>query len=328
MQGLVRSANEITASLIGGLARADEVTPTFANALERGANRVRARAPAVSETLRAMASAVRTNNPAALHAIEKSQGAHPLDGNAAALRDLARASAGVLAPPHEDFSAAIEDEKEIAAGVAGFIPVAAEIVSLPDLLASIKHLARDRNAAAVVETAFAGAALVPGLQFLKKERSIAGPMALRAAAVLEDPVARAGLKRLARSLPEKTYALVESEVRLTNVARTELIARLERHIPELPPSIRDVAARCRNGLQDHLKPSDVVGWVRDHAGLPVRQMGSGRVFEHEKEVKEVLLSMKKIATKLELVGGDALQETKHGLYELSSRLAKLAEIVK
>ncbi len=325
VQGLVRSANQIAASLIGGLSRADEATPIFANALDRGANRIRACAPAVSETLRAMATAVRANDPAALHAIEKSQGDHPLDGNAAALRDLAKASARVISPPREDFSASIDAEKEVAAAIAGFVPVAAEIAALPDIVRAGGHVYHGRDSA-IFELAFAGAALVPGLQFLKEGRSFAGPAALKAAAMFEDPAARQGMKILAETISSEAHTALKAELRILNVARTELVEQLERHLPSLPQNERKIAMKCQNSLRDHLHPSDVVGWLRDKMGKPVRK-AEGEAFQHLKEVDDAMKSMKTLIGKFKALSLDELRTTESGLRETLARLKLIADKV-
>ncbi|MEL6341206.1 MAG: hypothetical protein AAFQ65_14970 [Myxococcota bacterium] len=49
---------------------------------------------------------------------------------------------------------------------------------------------------------------------------------------------------------------------------------------------------ARNALDDHLKPSDLIGAFRDHAGLPIRTSGDGKAHRHDLEVEYGLNSLR------------------------------------
>jgi hypothetical protein len=289
----------------------------------RIAGRLSARSPQLRDTLNAIVDALKRNDAPTLRTIAAAHQSDPLDGTAIAVRDIARATERFVNATPVDLQPVLETM----AIAANFAPLLGQVISGVELARAIQHL-RDSRDGAALEVGLAGTAFLPALGFLKVGRSLAGREILKEAAKITEPAARSGLRQLTRVLTPKTHALVASEVRVINVARVELIARLERHCREVPESTQQLLRRCQRSLRDHLEAADVVGWIRDSVDLPVRKSGSGIAFQHKTEVRAVLDSIKNTVEKMEKMDAtDALiEETKRGLMELRSRLRALEKI--
>ncbi|MCG8418724.1 MAG: polymorphic toxin type 28 domain-containing protein [Proteobacteria bacterium] len=77
------------------------------------------------------------------------------------------------------------------------------------------------------------------------------------------------------------------------MARRELLVRWQLVLVDegLSIGVRANLGKARNALQDHLKPDDLAGALRDKLGLPVRKSGSGAEWDHFGEVKDGLRSL-------------------------------------
>ncbi|XYI02103.1 RHS repeat-associated core domain-containing protein [Sorangium sp. So ce1128] len=167
----------------------------------------------------------------------------------------------------------------------GFVPIVGQIADLRDIAAAASKFANGQSGAAL-EFGMAVVAVVPGLDFLKGGTK-AGRKALREAAEEGiEGVAEAGVKRAAKRLSKEGAARAAKELKALSVARTELIARMERMAgdPNVPEALRNTVTRAKNALHDHLTPSDLSGALRDALGLPVRKPGAGEAFGHAEEV--------------------------------------------
>jgi len=183
--------------------------------------------------------------------------------------------------------------------VVGFIPIVGQLADLRDLLKALSDLA-DHKEGAIIGVAAGVVGFIPGLDFLKAGGTVAGRAALRDAAEHIDDVALSGLKVLERKLGPATAEQLEKQVRVINVMRTELGARLDAVMLHLPQNERGLAKKLRNALHDHATPADVVGAMRDVNGLPVAK-GAKKMFDHFKEVGDALNSTKALLEALDSV---------------------------
>jgi hypothetical protein len=73
-------------------------------------------------------------------------------------------------------------------------------------------------------------------------------------------------------------------------ARQKLISKLDALLNDssLSERSRQRLETLRNAMRDHLKPSDLSGALRDKLEMPVRESGSGRIWNHEREVDNAL----------------------------------------
>ncbi|WP_437606295.1 RHS repeat-associated core domain-containing protein [Sorangium sp. So ce834] len=177
----------------------------------------------------------------------------------------------------------------------GLLPVVGQIADIRDIGAAARNVMEGKDGAAI-ELGIAVVAVVPGLDLLKGGTK-AGRKALREAA--EEGIegtAGAGMKRAAKRLSKAGAAKAAKELKALNVARTEMMARLDVMIgdPRLSEAMHNTLKHAQNALSTHLKPSDLSGALRDTLGLPVRRPGTGEAFEHLKEVNEGLASLENV----------------------------------
>lgn len=127
---------------------------------------------------------------------------------------------------------------------------------------------------------------------------------------------QAGMKRLKYELPKDVLKRAKEKPVVLNVARTELIAKLDNLLlnPILSVETKAALTKARNSLRDHLTQDDLVGALRDKFGKEVRQSGSGNIFDHLKEVNEAQNSLRTATNKLV----KELQKTPKGTIEFSN----------
>jgi hypothetical protein len=109
------------------------------------------------------------------------------------------------------------------------------------------------------------------------------------------PKAQSGMKQLKYELPKEIMAKAKEQLITINVARTELIARLDGLITtsNLLKDTKNILASARNSIKDHLTQDDLVGALRDVFGKEVRRSGDGKIYNHLGEVQDAIKSIKK-----------------------------------
>ncbi len=105
--------------------------------------------------------------------------------------------------------------------------------------------------------------------------------------------AQSGLKALRGSLSKDGLEKAKNQIITLNVARTELIARLDNLIKNsnLLPDTKEFLNRSKNSLLKNLKQDDLVGALRDKFGKDVHRSGGGYTYQHLKEVNQGLISL-------------------------------------
>lgn len=106
-------------------------------------------------------------------------------------------------------------------------------------------------------------------------------------------VAEAGMKRIKNEIPKEVMRQAKEQLVTLNVARTELIARLDNLVKNgnLLSDTKKVLGSAKNSLEYNLKQDDLVGALRDKFNQPVRVSGSGEAFDHLQEVRQGLNSL-------------------------------------
>ncbi len=110
-------------------------------------------------------------------------------------------------------------------------------------------------------------------------------------------ISQKGMKRLKYDLPKDVLKRAKEKLVVLNVARTELIARLDNllsNTPNLSQKLTIDIRKAKNTLQNGLKQDDLVGALRDIYSKPVRESGSGKVWDHQQEVEQGINSLKKL----------------------------------
>lgn len=225
----------------------------------------------------------------------------PLDFARAELKAIAHTIVSqqiIFAEPQEDVASflrgALFGETHTWAGTGGamalgFVPVLGQLADVRDIVKALRHWGPD---GAGLELAAAAIGVIPGADFLKAGRSAASREVLQQAADQLNSVSVRGLKTIEQRLGTEVAAKVEARVRLINVVRAELTARIDVVLGgNVPPPVRKALAKLRNAVTDHAAPNDVVGAFRDVHGLPVRNPQGG-FFDHEKEVGDVVKSLR------------------------------------
>jgi hypothetical protein len=107
-------------------------------------------------------------------------------------------------------------------------------------------------------------------------------------------IAKAGLKRASRVLSKEGAELAKAELKKLAADRTRLLKVIDQIIRDPRLSQRACAwlTDARNALENNLKPEDLVGALRDGLNVPVRESGTGRVFDHAKEVQDAVVSLR------------------------------------
>lgn len=106
-------------------------------------------------------------------------------------------------------------------------------------------------------------------------------------------VAQSGLKALRQSLSKESLSKAKEQLITLNIAKTEVVARLDDLSATAKLSQRAQAnvRAARNSLIRNLTQDDLVGALRDIYGKPVKQSGSGRIWNHRQEVQQGLNSL-------------------------------------
>jgi hypothetical protein len=174
--------------------------------------------------------------------------------------------------------------------VIGFVPVAGQIADGRDIVAAI----RDRDWERLPLVALG---VIPGLDFLKAGR---GLTRVERGLVREaygrglDRISEEGLQKLAMAerLSNEACALLRARLVELEVHRAVAIARLDRiaTMDDVPTNAQRALQRAGNGLKDHLKTRDLIGAMRDMAGVPVMK-GNEQAFAHHQEVGEALANL-------------------------------------
>ena len=107
-------------------------------------------------------------------------------------------------------------------------------------------------------------------------------------------IAQSGLKALRGTLSKEGIAEAKKRLVTLNVARTELMARLDNLIANsnLLSDTKIALSKAKNSTKDHLTQDDLVGALRDVLNKPVKQSGSGYTFDHLGEVQDSLNSLR------------------------------------
>ena len=207
--------------------------------------------------------------------------------------------------------------------VNGVLPGLSQAQALHALPHALRHAASG-NGLVYLELGVAAGAIVPGLAFIR-HGSVASRETLRAATEL-GPIAESGLKHATAVMSADGAALARKELKVLNVARTELLARIARlEHPTMKLGERfDALLRV---LTNHLKPVDLIGALRDEVGVPVRAAGSGHVFDHSKEVDDALQSISRsIDLVMEHPDSTHFKLVLEGLTEFKNRVSRFMEI--
>jgi hypothetical protein len=120
--------------------------------------------------------------------------------------------------------------------------------------------------------------------------------------------ADAAVKRMGQSGQDK-HALQDSlkKIEFEKGTLVDELTQLQTSLPSLGlPKARvdEVNLRVRasvRAVQDHLTAADITGAMRDTAGDPVRQSGSGESYDHLQEVNSALASLTRTRTELSRV---------------------------
>ena len=106
-------------------------------------------------------------------------------------------------------------------------------------------------------------------------------------------ISQSGMKRLKYELPKEILKRAKEKLVVLNVARTELIAKLDDLIAggKLSADTNKVLSTARNSLKDHLTQDDLVGALRDKFGKEVRRSGDGYTYQHLGEVMSSINSL-------------------------------------
>jgi Bacterial toxin 28 len=107
--------------------------------------------------------------------------------------------------------------------------------------------------------------------------------------------AKSGMKRLKYELPKELMAKAKEQLVTLNVARTELIARLDdlAKSSNLLADTKVFLSKAKNSIKDHLTQDDLVGALRDIFGKEVKQSGTGYIYDHLGEVQDAIKSIKR-----------------------------------
>ena len=108
-------------------------------------------------------------------------------------------------------------------------------------------------------------------------------------------VSQSGMKRVKGELSKEALKAAKEQLVTLNVARTELVARLEELTNKVPGLSQHAVAdigKAKNNLLNHLTQDDLVGALRDKFGKEVRRSGDGYVYQHSKEVSNGVGSLK------------------------------------
>jgi hypothetical protein len=212
--------------------------------------------------------------------------------------------------------------------VIGFVPVAGQIADGRDIVAAI----RDRDWERLPLVALG---VIPGLDFLKAGR---GLTRVERGLVREaygrglDRISEEGLqKAMAERLSNEACALLRARLVDLEVHRAVAIARLDRiaTMDDVPANAQRALQRAGNGLKDHLKTRDLIGAMRDGAGVPVMKRvpmmkGETGAYTHRREVAEAPAGLK--GTRGRLVGAFPKESGSWGAHH--SRLQEAANMIR
>ncbi|MBK8252196.1 MAG: VCBS repeat-containing protein [Polyangiaceae bacterium] len=213
----------------------------------------------------------------------------------------------------------------------GFIPVVGQMADIRDLIAAAKSVGEDKPGA-WLSLGVAVAGFVPGLDFLKGAKKVGGKVLKEGADEAAQGIVKSGLKQAGKKLSKEAAERAARELKEIANSRGPLIDRLGAIAtdPSITGPLRRRVNDAMNALRDHLKPADLSGALRDALGVPVRQKGAGKAFDHATEVGEALTSVSNLRdalvlriTHLKRVGdSDAIAEASRHLSAITDFLNK------
>lgn len=149
-----------------------------------------------------------------------------------------------------------------------------------------------------------------------------------------DDVSEEGLQILAKrqGLSGAATERLRRDLLITEASRRELVPTLDAALkhPDISPRASAALKKAKNALDDHLKPADLTGALRDRAGVPVLNEVTGQAFQHGTEVNRAVdsLTNARNALRRELDAGgwssaelqaalDAVSETRNRIKHLT-----------
>lgn len=185
----------------------------------------------------------------------------------------------------------------------GFVPVAGQIADARDIAAAGADVL-DGAPGAWGRLGINVIAVIPGLDFLKAGRLASREAIREGAETALDETTRHSVKKLRRrGMSKAAAARAAKEITVINAGRVELIARLQRYSAEgfFDAETLGVLMKTRNALQNGLKPSDLVGALRDLHGIPVPHKTRVRPYDHLHEVRDAMESIENALGQLKRV---------------------------
>jgi hypothetical protein len=146
-------------------------------------------------------------------------------------------------------------------------------------------------AGAVVGAGRGGLGLLIALPLLSSADSSRGGPASNLPELSEK--AEASMKRASKLMSKEAAAEKRKMLPRLAAERERIIGKLDELLanPDLSQKARAKLSGARNAFEDHLKPDDLTGALRDRLALPVRDVGSGDAFDHLDEVRSALKSL-------------------------------------
>lgn len=173
----------------------------------------------------------------------------------------------------------------------GFVPIAGQVADVRDISAALAR--RQYGRLPLLAVAF-----IPSFDWVKGGFKLG-----RAAArqIIEEGLSETaadGIEVLARRIGADAAELAARRVVILQVYKQECIIRLNAILRkgELDRATLRKVRKARNALRDHLSDKDLVGAVRDTAGVPVRK--GAEVFDHLNEIRGTTKSLTKSVERL------------------------------
>ena len=184
--------------------------------------------------------------------------------------------------------------------VVGFIPYAGQAADARDITTAGADVAQDGSAGSWAYLGITVLAIIPGLDFLKGGSKAGRKAVSEASEKAVEGVTKSAAKKLRKVLSKEALKRATRELKTLAVGRVEMMARLDDLLLDetLDEATRSALRKTRNAIDDHLKPSDLSGALRDIHNLPVRRKGDGRAYTHIGEASEVINSLGKAREQL------------------------------
>ncbi|MBK6685932.1 MAG: hypothetical protein IPG45_15775 [Deltaproteobacteria bacterium] len=106
-------------------------------------------------------------------------------------------------------------------------------------------------------------------------------------------ITQASAKRLAKTMGKEVIEAKTKEMQRLAAEAARLVERLEALMarPGLSQELRSRLDGTIDAIKDHLNQEDMIGALRDKVGQPVRQIGSGKAYNHGQEVTDGVNSL-------------------------------------